>query len=429
MAALVIRNARRINPDDGTDERGDLYIKDGRIAEGSEISPSEAAVFDADGRIVVPALIDLHVHLREPGNEAAETTATGLRAARMAGFGVVVAMPNTIPPIDTPEHVRAALRRAAAVEDGAILLQSACLTRSREGRAVADLEALAAAGASAFTDDGSTPPEDVIMREAMDRAAALGLPILDHAQDPTLERRGVMHEGRCSQRRGVPGIPAAAEIRIIERDIRLARETGARVHIQHVSTAEGVACIRAARAEGLPVSGETTPHHLTWIDEDVRLENPNFKVNPPLRSRADREALIQGVLEGTLSCLATDHAPHTIEAKARGFEKAPPGMVGLETAIGVTWTRLVIEYGMPPIEWLRRWTTGPAAVLGLPPPSLRPGVPADLVLLDVTTPWTVRADWFLSKSRNTPFMGHKLWGRAVAVWKKGRQVREVPWAS
>lgn len=413
---ILIRGARRLDPTTGEDSVGDAYLEGDRIAPLPSRVPPHTEIVEASGLLLTPGLIDLHVHLREPGNEAAETIASGLRAARAGGFTAVVAMPNTTPPMDTPERLRFALARAADTPDGARLLPSACLTRDRAGAEVADLEALAAAGAVAFTDDGATVSDDAVMREAMRRAARLGRPVMDHAQDRAAEREGVMHEGEYSRRYGLPGIPSAAEARVIARDIALARETGARLHIQHISSREGVNAVRAARASGLPVTAEATPHHLALTDADVRPDFPNFKMNPPLRTAADREALLRAVLEGVISCLATDHAPHTAESKARGFRSAPFGVIGLETAIGVTWTLLVRQLGMAPIEWLRRWTTGPAAVLGLPPPTLVPGALADVTLIEVEKPWTVSSANFVSQSRNTPFEGWTVYGRAVRTW-------------
>ena len=399
------------------DSVGDVFIEDGAIRGTPERLPPDTEIVEARGLLLTPGLLDLHVHLREPGNEAAETIESGLRAAAAGGFTTVVAMPNTTPPMDTPDRLRAAIERAAAVTDGARLRPSACLTRDRAGGEVGDLEALAAAGAAAFTDDGATVTNDATMREAMRRAARLGIAVMDHAQDRAAERDGVMHEGEFSRRFGLPGIPSAAEARVIARDIAVARETGARLHIQHISSREGVELLRAARAEGLPVSAEATPHHLALTDADVRPDDANYKMNPPLRSEADRDAIAEAVLDGTIAVLATDHAPHTTESKGRGFRTAPFGVIGLETAVGVTWTLLVRGLKLPPLEWVRRWTTGPARVLGLPPPTLAPGAPADLALLDVTTPWRVESARFLSKSRNTPFEGWTLYGRAVRTWR------------
>ncbi len=414
---FLIRGARRIDPSLGTDSVGDLFIEDGAIREIPERLPPDTETIEARGLLLTPGLIDLHVHLREPGNEAAETIESGLRAASAGGFTTVVAMPNTTPPMDTPERLRFALDRAAAVRDGARLRPSACLTLGRAGARVGDLEALAAAGAAAFTDDGATVADDAVMREAMRRAAPLGLAVMDHAQDRLAEQAGVMHEGEYSRRLGLPGIPSAAEARVIARDIALARATGARLHIQHITSREGVELVRAARAEGLSVSAEATPHHLALTDADIRPDDANYKMNPPLRAEEDREAVVASVLDGAIACLATDHAPHTAESKARGFRSAPFGVIGLETAVGVTWTLLVRGLKLSPLEWLRRWTVGPARVLGLPPPTLAPGAPADLALLDVATPWTVESARFVSKSRNTPFEGWTLYGRAVRVWR------------
>jgi dihydroorotase len=259
------------------------------------------------------------------------------------------------------------------------------------------------------------------MEEAMKRARAADLPIMDHAQDSLIERQGgVMHEGAQSAKLGLPGIPTLAEEKIIRRDIELAEKTCCRLHIQHVTSKEGAQLIREGRGRGVRVSGELTPHHLTLIDADVKLDQTNYKMNPPLRSEADRAALIAALLDGTLSCFATDHAPHTAEKKARGFLKAPFGIVGLETAIGVTYSALVQKGLMDMITWVRRWTTGPAEVLGRPAPSLADGAVADLVIMDVKTPYTVRSSESASRSTNTPFEGWTITGRAAWTICAGR---------
>ncbi len=255
----------------------------------------------------------------------------------------------------------------------------------------------------------------------MRRAKAAGLPIMDHAQDSLMERQGgVMHEGEFSTKFGLPGIPTLAEEKIIRRDIELAAKTGCKLHIQHVTSKEGAQLIREGRANGVHVTGELTPHHLTLADADVDPEQPNYKMNPPLRSAADRVALMEALLDGTLSCFATDHAPHTAEKKARGFLKAPFGIVGLETAIGITYSAVVQNGLMDLMTWLRRWTTGPAEVLGRPAPTLAPGSPADIVLLDLNSPWVVRSAEFESLSTNTPFEGWRLSGRAICTICDGR---------
>ncbi|MCS6770956.1 MAG: dihydroorotase [Kiritimatiellae bacterium] len=419
--AFLITNGRVLDPATGEDAVRDLCISGGLIVRHA---PPSARVIDAAGRFVTPGLIDLHVHMREPGGEENETIETASRAAARGGFTTVVAMPNTRPPHDTPETIRYVALRGR--EAGRVrVLPSGAITLGRQGKALANLAALAGAGAVAFTDDGCTVQDDALMQRAMDIARDLGKPILDHAQDNRIERQGgVMHEGEASRRFGLPGIPVEAETRIVQRDIELAESTGCRVHIQHVSSAAAADLIRSARARGAPVTAELTPHHLALCDEDIDPANANFKMNPPLRSRSDRAALERAIVDGSITCFATDHAPHSADKKARGFLRAPFGVVGLETAVGVTWTLLVRPGKMPALEWLRRWTTGPASVLGLPPPSLAPGCPADVAIFDVETPWIVHPNRFESKSHNTPFANWTLFGRAVAVWLAGKLVWE-----
>lgn len=409
---IYIRGARIVDPASRRDEVGDLYVRDGRIAETPPSPPPDALLIDGADLTVVPGLIDLHVHLREPGNEDAETVETGSRAAAHGGFTAVVAMPNTNPPTDTRERV-AHLRQLGEQAKMTRVIPAGCISIGREGRELAPLAEMARAGALAFTDDGATVASEDLMLEAMARAKDLNLVIMDHAEDADLEKRGVMHEGHWSRHWKLPGIPPEAEIKTVARDIRLAERTGCALHIQHVSARESAGMIRDARKRGLRVSGELTPHHLALTDEDVRPDNANFKMNPPLRSKEDREALIQAVCDGTLQAFATDHAPHTAAAKAKGFADAPPGVVGLETAVGITYTELVARGLMDLPTWVRRWTSGPAGVLGIPEPTLRAGAPADLAVLDLKNEWTVRAEAFCSKSRNTPFEGRRLTGRAI----------------
>ncbi|MBN1269489.1 MAG: dihydroorotase [Kiritimatiellae bacterium] len=417
---ILIRGGRLLDPATGRDEVADLFLMEGLIAPVPSQLPPRTEVLAASGLTVAPGLIDLHVHLREPGGEEQETIESGSRAAARGGFTTVVAMPNTSPPLDGSDLISKVRKRADEV--GLVtMLPAACISRDRKGNELADLAALAAAGAAAFTDDGSTPASADLMRSAMKTARELGKPVLDHAQDPAIEKQGgVMHDGAYARRWGLPGIPAEAEVSMIRRDIELAAETGGRVHIQHVSTRAGVELIRDARARGLPVTGEATPHHLTLCDEDVRPDNPNFKMNPPLRTGRDRAAIRRGIADGVLTVLATDHAPHTADAKARGFREAPFGIVGLETAVGITYTTLVSTGLMRPADWLKRWTQGPAQVLGLPPPGLAAGARADLSLLDLESEWTVEPGGFLSRSRNTPFAGWRLVGRSVCTIRAGR---------
>jgi dihydroorotase len=416
---LIIRGGRILDPTTGRDGVADLFIAEGRMVDHA---PAGAVIIEAAGCLVTPGLLDLHVHLREPGGEENETIATGSYAAARGGFTTVVAMPNTKPSHDTAETVAFVKRRG---EEAGLtrVAPSGAITLERKGKMLTDMAALQAAGAVAVTDDGSTVQDDVVMEAAMREAARLGLPLMDHAQDNLVERQGgVMHEGVMSRKFGFPGIPSSAEERIIRRDIELAARTGVRLHIQHVTSAEGAAAIREARARGLPVTGELTPHHLALCDEDIDPDNADFKMNPPLRSREDRTALIKACLDGTLSCFATDHAPHSAEKKARGFLKGPFGLVGLETAIGVTWSELVEKGLLSPRDWLVRWTVEPARILSLPSPTLAAGAPADVVVMDMTTPWTVDRAALASKSKNTPFHGRTLIGRAAATICGGKLV-------
>lgn len=411
-----IVGGRILDPTTGRDETADLYV-DNRTLVAS--LPGSAERIDARGLTVVPGLTDLHVHFREPGNEEAETIDSGSRAAARGGFTSVVTMPNTRPAVDTPEAIAWQIERAEAA--GRVrLLPAGCITRGRRGKELADLAGMKRAGAVAFTDDGSTVNSDGLMEMAMALARDLDAPLLDHALDPALAGRGVMHDGVASARLGLPGISSEAETRIVRRDMALATRTGCAVHIQHVSARESLELIRQARATGIRVSGEATPHHLALCDADVRADDANFKMAPPVRSAVDRDALLAAVADGTLQILATDHAPHRQADKAKGFLDAPFGVLGLETAVGLTYTLLVRSGRMSVMDWLRRWTVGPARVLGRESPSLESGRPADLAILDLSTEWAPDPETFLSRSRNTPFGGRSMTGRAVCTLLHGR---------
>jgi dihydroorotase len=329
-------------------------------------------------------------------------------------------MPNTKPSHDNVETVAYVARRGREVGLTRVL-PSGALTLGRKGQQPAPLAALRDAGAVAFTDDGSTVQDDAVMEQVMREAARLGMVLMDHAQDNLIERQGgVMHEGDVSRRHGLPGIPTWAEERIIRRDIELAGKTGCALHIQHVTSAAGAQAIREGRARGVRVTGELTPHHLALCDADIDPADANYKMNPPLRSCEDRAALVEALRDGTLGCFATDHAPHSAERKALGFLKGPFGLVGLETAVGLTWSELVEKGLLTPRDWLVRWTVEPARILGLPAPTLQAGAPADLAVLDITRPWTVDRAALVSRSKNTPFHGRVLRGRAVVTVCAGR---------
>ena len=419
---MLIQGGRLIDPARGIDELGDLFVVDGHIDQVPEPLPSGTRVLDARGHLVTPGFWDVHVHFREPGGEAQETIRTGSAAAVRGGFTCVVMMPNTQPALDTPEWVRRVLEEGARHRLCRVLT-TGCLTHGRAGTEVADLAALREAGAVAFTDDGCTVQDDAVMEAAMRQAAALNCPVMDHAQDRNMEKQGVMHEGAVSRRLGLPGIPSEAEARIVARDLLLAERTGCHLHVQHVTSAAATELIREARMRGVPVTAEVSPHHLALCDEDVDVNRPDaYKMNPPLRTAQDREALRRGCVEGVLDVFATDHAPHTAEAKALGFLEAPFGVLGLETAVGVTYTQLVRTGRMSVMEWISRWTCTPAGVLGLAAPSLAAGAVADVVVLDTATEWRVEAARFASRSQNTSFEGWPLYGRARWTVFEGRIV-------
>lgn len=414
MLNRVFEGVRVVDPATGRDETGDFAVRDGRILPpGADHAglPRE----DARGKILAPGFWDVHVHFRDPGNPAAETRASGARAAAAGGFTHVVTMPNTDPAGDSFAWLREQL------EGGSLpvaIHPSACVSRGRKGEEPVDFDALAAAGAAAFTDDGNMVVSDAVMRAAMTACARLGKPVMDHAVLPSIARGGVIRDTPLARRLGLPVFPPEAEIEAARRDIRLCEETGCRLDIQHVSCAGTVALIREARARGLPVTGEATPHHLALAAEEIPGDDAAYKMNPPLGLRSDVLAIREGVLDGTLSVFATDHAPHTAEAKAKGFAGAPFGVIGLETAIGVTWKVMVEEAGLSVIEWVRRWTCNPAALLGLPLPTLAPGALADFVLIDSCAERVVDPATFASKSRNTPFAGWMLPAAPVmTVWK------------
>ena len=416
-----IRNARLLDPVNGSDTIGSLYIENGRIAQVPGETAQGTVIIDAGGLCVAPGFIDIHVHFREPGGEEAESIASGCAAAAKGGFTRVVMMPNTTPPLDSAEMITATINKAKAA--GMVeILPAGCLTQGRAGGQVADLEAMRAAGAIAFTDDGSTVPADKVMEQAMKEAARLDCTVMDHALDPAIAGAGALHDGRVAKSANVPGIPSEAEYKIVERDIALCRKTGCRLHIQHVSTKEAVHLLAAARQEGLPVSGEVTPHHLLLCEDDVDPADPDYKMNPPLRSAADRTALREAVTSGIINVLATDHAPHTSQAKSRGMPAAPFGITGLETAIGITYTVLVSDGTMTLLDWVRAWTVNPAQVIGIAPASLQPGQPAILTAFNPGTVWTVSKNRMVSKSSNMPYAGIRLTGKPAWTFYDNRLI-------
>jgi dihydroorotase len=413
----IIKDGRVIDPASGEDCVRDLYIKNGFF---SPVPPEgDYRTVKAKGLLVCPGLTDLHVHFREPGNIEAETIRSGSLAAAKGGFTNVVTMPNTNPPPDSPEGIRFQISTAAAT--GLVsLMPSGCITVKRQGREIADIEGMAKAGAIAFTDDGSTVSNDVVMKGAMERAKKLGTVIMDHALDPVLASKGVMRKGARAEQLGLAGIPEDAEINIVRRDIELSRQTGCKMHIQHISSERSVLLVRDALSQGIPISAEATPHHIALADTDVDPGNTSYKVNPPLGTKDDIDGIIQGLCDGTIKAFATDHAPHRRKDKEIEFPKAAFGAIGLETAIGVTYKIMVNSGRMSIGNWLARWTTGPCSILGIPFSGFSAAAPADICLIDISSVWTVKAIEFLSQSRNCPFEGWNLPARAVLTMKSGR---------
>ena len=422
---IRIRGGRVLDPARGIDRVQDLWLDQGRVAGLGEDAPAalrnrtDVEVIDATGAIVAPGLVDIHVHLREPGQEEKETIETGTAAAARGGFTTIACMPNTSPPLDDRPHVEYVVRRAR--ESGlARVLPIAAVTKGQMGEALTEMEDLVDAGAVAFSDDGKPVKNAEIMRRALELTRPLGVPIIQHAEDPDLKGSGVMHEGWVSTRLGLKGIPDAAESVMVARDALLAELTGGRVHVAHISAARTVDIIRKAKARGIRITGETTPHHLILTDEAVSGYDTNTKMNPPLRSTRDREALIEGVVDGTIDCLATDHAPHTDIEKDNDFDTAPFGIVGLETALGIYLKALVDPKHLSLSDLILRMTRRPLEALGRAGGTLEAGFDADVTVFDPSQQWTVRAADFASKSRNTPFDGWNLSGRILLTVVGGR---------
>ena len=422
MATLLIRGGRVIDPAQDIDRIADLRIVDGRIA---GIGPGETGAgradetIDAAGMIVTPGLIDMHVHLREPGREEDETIASGTRAALAGGFTSVACIPNTEPPLDTQAAVEF-IHQKAARADTCNVFVVACVSRNREGKELAEIGQLVEAGAVAFSDDGAPVSDAELMRRALEYCSMFGKTILAHEEVLELSRGGVMNEGLVSLLLGLGGMPAAAEEVMIGRDTALAESTGGRLHVMHVSTAGGVALVRAAKARGVRVTAEACPHHFTLTDESLRTFDANCKMSPPLRTAADVEAIIAGIADGTIDCIATDHAPHAREKKMLELDRAPFGILGLETAIGLSVMRLIVPGHLGWPRLVEAMSTLPARILGLDRGTLRTGSPADVTIIDPDRTWKVDVRSFRSKSINSPFDGWTLRGRAVATIVGGR---------
>jgi len=423
MGNLLLRNGTVVDPSQSLETQADLRIRDGRVAEIGPGLTGDEPVFDAAGLTVAPGLIDVHVHFREPGDEEEETIASGCRAAAAGGFTSVACMPNTEPAMDS-EAAMSFVYLQAQKAGLCNVYPVGAITKARAGRELAEMGSMVRGGAAAFSDDGASVPTAGVLRRAMEYAKMLGKPILEHCEDASLAGKGVMHEGGMSTRLGLPGIPAEAEEMIVARDIMLARLTGARLHLQHVSTAGSVESVRRAKAEGLAVTAEVTPHHLLLTHEAVHDYNPSAKMNPPLRTEADRLACVAGLRDGTIDMVASDHAPHSQEEKEVEFPAASFGAIGLESTVGTLLTKLVASGEIPFGDLLTRLTTAPAALLGIDRGTLRPGATADVTLLDRDAEWTIDPSRFRSRSTNCPFAGWTCRGRVAATILAGRVVHD-----
>ena len=423
MKPLLLRGGRLIDPSQNLDERGDLLITGGDIAGiGGKINgPEEADTIDCDGLIVSPGFIDVHCHLREPGREDVETIATGARAAAAGGFTAVCAMPNTDPVTDNQAAVgfivRQALRAAAAR-----VYPIGAISVGQDGKVLAEFGEMVGAGAIAVSDDGKPVASAQLMRTALEYARTFKIPVIDHCEEPTLSAGGAMNEGIVSAQLGLKGIPSEAEEIMVIRDILLARLTGGHVHLAHMSTKGSVELIRWGKERGIAVTAEACPHHLSLTEESVRGYDTNAKMNPPLRTEEDVEALREAVKDGTIDLVATDHAPHHYDEKEREFADAPNGIVGLETALAVVVTNLVEPGLLTFTDLVDRMSCTPARVFKLPGGTLKRGATADITIFDPKARWKVDPSTFLSKGRNTPYVGMTLVGRTACTIVAGSVV-------
>lgn len=444
---ILIAGGRVIDPASGVDEVVDLLIEDGRIIRIQKNGPGSGfqvpnkgkgerekrraepglqvdRVMDAAGLVVCPGLIDMHVHLRQPGREDKETIATGTLAAARGGFTAVCCMPNTDPVNDTrsvTEFILDTAKREGAVH----VYPVGAISKGVRGEELAEIGELFESGCVAVSDDGRPVMNAELMRRAMEYAGMFDLPVISHCEDLHLSSKGVVHEGIVSTELGLHGVPSASEAAMVARDILLAELTGARLHIAHVSAAESVRLIREAKARGVPVSCEATPHHFALTEEAVRGFNTNAKMNPPLRSESDRQAILAGLRDGTIDVIATDHAPHTAQEKEQEFDVAPFGVIGSETALALTLTTLVASGTLSLNQAIAKLTSEPARILKLPKGRIAEGADADLTIFDPDREWTVDTSGFASKSRNTPFHGWRLKGGTVATIVAGKVVWEA----
>jgi len=415
---LSIINGRIVDPSQLTDRIANLRIHNGKIVEIDSPPKDSDEVFDAMGKIILPGLIDMHVHLREPGHEENETIETGTKAAIHGGFTSIACCPNTAPPIDSQASVEFIQQQAARSKNCNVYV-ICCISKNREGKELAELGQLFEAGAVACSDDGSPVEDAELTRRSFEYCLMFDKPLLSHPEVTSLTKSGVMHEGMVSLLLGLRGMPVAAEDVAVAQDITLADITGGRLHVMHVSSEGAVSAIRRAKARGIRVTAEVTPHHLTLTDESLRSFDSNYKMNPPLRSQEHVEACIEGLRDGTIDVIASDHAPHSAEKKMRELDQAPFGIIGLETALPVVITKFV-RPGI--LDWnavAEKMSLNPAKILGIPKGTLQIGADADITVIDPDAKWIVTADDFHSKSTNSPYIGWELFGKASAVFVGG----------
>lgn len=420
---IVIKGGRIIDPSTDLDTTGDIFIEGSKIKQVGLALQEAERVIDAKGLWILPGLIDIHVHLREPGDEEAETIQSGINAAINGGFTSIVSMANTRPPIDNRQAVLYVKGRAAQI-GLANVFPVGTVTEGLKGQRLADLASMSDAGAVGFSDDGRPVIDEKLMMEALDHAKRLGKPVISHCEDITLTKDGVMHQGEVSSRLGLAGIPRLAEERAVARDIALAEQSGAKLHIAHVSTRGSLELIRAAKERGTPVTCDVTPHHLLLTHEYLLSLNTKFKMNPPLREKDDTIALREGLSEGVIDAIASDHAPHTWREKGLPIQVAPFGVIGLETTLPIVLTELVEKHGLSLKKVLSALSHKPAQIMGIPKGRLSEGADADIIMVDPKKSFRIDPSSFASKSRNTPFDNWRVWGDVVIVILGGKIVKE-----
>lgn len=415
---LWIKNGHLLDPANMRNEVCDLYVVDGKVAGIGSLSSDtdskepehDTVVIDASGKYVMPGFLDLHVHLREPGFEYKETIRTGTQAMAKGGFTGVCPMPNTKPATDSPEMIRKILE--IAEKDSPIhVYPVGAVTREQKGEEVTDIAGMVAAGARAISEDGKSVMNAGLYREAMKEAAKAGIPVMAHCEDKNMVGKGAMNAGKKAEELGIVGITNAVEDVIVARDILLAKETGAKLHLCHCSTEDSVKMLRAAKEEGLDVSGEVCPHHFAMTEDAIKEDDANYKMNPPLRSKADIDALCQGLSDGVMEAISTDHAPHGEEEKKKSIAEAPFGIVGSETAYALAVTHLVKKGYLTPMQLVERMSTSPHRILGVPGGDLSIGMPADITIADMNSQYEIDKNTFISKGKNSPFHGHTVTGR------------------